>query len=1549
MPNWKKVIVSGSDAALNSLNVTTSLTASGLIYPTVDGTAGQVLTTNGAGSLSFSSSSISASYAITASYAIFAETASSALNAQDILILVKNQSGAPIAKGVVVRITGSNNASDIPRVITASYENDNNSANTLGITNQSIANGADGFVMTEGVLKGINTNAFVSGQLIYLGATGSIIGYAPVAPLHSVRLGEVVREQSNNGSIYVRIDNGYELGELHDVVDTTTTSSYGDLLVKSGSVWTNSRQLTGSYGLTGSLTATSFTGSLFGTASWAINALTASYTPSIAGTDNYIPKFNGSSALENSVMYDDGTNIGIGTTSPSTKLHIAENNTTSYVASSVSLIQPDGGANLLIQNTGTGGFSSLRFVSLNGSNAIGYIGFDNSTASVGGDFVIGQRNGGSSYTEQVRITNAGNVGIGTTSPTNRLQVTGTAGLNNAITSFDSSTFVRIYADATFGSSVNWVTGTALRFATSANNFGSFTERMRIDSSGNVGIGTTSPSTRLDVRYDDGVSSGEHNVLASFSRSGTGPLVIGYRADGSSVSSALIRIGDSLPLTIGTTSANQAFTLLDNGNIGIGNSSPNGALSFADDVRTRKIVLWDGAANNDYQFYGFGVESSTMIQSVYDSTDRFLWVAGTGTTTRNELMVVQGNGNVGIGTSSPSYKLDVSGQQRITLAGYAGIEYHNTPGTWEVYIGTENNTGNARYNSRIGNHTWYANSSATMALSASGAFRLNSYGSGTFTGTATQKLAVDSSGNVIEIPIGAGPVDGSGTANYITRWVDTDTITTSSIYETGGNIGIGITSPSYKLSINGSAGIEASEEYLYFNSSYTVGSNARAKIRAVGAGGGSGYGGDLRISTRQQNNNWNEDAVTIDSTGNVGIGTTTPGALLQIGTSTVTTDSILRLSVAYAGDRASRGGITWHDTSNTTGKIYTEYDGTMTSMVFGSLYNSGYNSNQLMIIRGNGNVGIGTTTPAYRLSVVGKLDLNDGGNSIFIGTNAGLSDDATSNSNIAIGTNASQNNISGSQNVAIGHNALVTNTTINNSAIGANAMRFNTTGDSNTGIGSFALWQTVDGRENTGVGAASLLFNTSGSSNTGVGANALRANTSGSSNTGIGLSALSTNTLGNENTAIGRNAGRYYSTGTSANTNASASIFIGFNSRANNTGETNQIVIGNEALGLGNNTIVLGNDNIVTTALKGNVGIGTTSPTKKLHVVSSGNEGIFMEGSANGGHWFDFKSANSNLWSMGAQPGLMGWYNRTDSTYKMVITDAGNVGIGTTSPAYKLDIDSGSETLAARFFNSSAAQSAIAIGDSGNSNYSNLQLVVDSGVVEMWKGGSAYSGWGGALSLNIYNSNGAIAFHPNNTANAMFINTSGNVGIKTTNPYYPLVVNGIVGIENANELVLFDLGNVGASTIRSISGGLIINTNSTSDALNILSGGNVGIGNSSPSYKLDVNGTARVTTLIETSALKYKTNIQPLDSQLSKVIQLEPVTFDWIDKPNPKTNIGLIADEVEKIYPEFVSKTEDGEIEGIEYSKLTTVLIQSIKELKEIVDKQQEQINALLNK
>ena len=308
----KEFTVSGSGGATNtgSLLTTASFSNPNLTFTKGNGSTFNVNLT--------SLVPTSASYATTSSFitssgvygpygsnsiltASYAETSSFSTAASANTILVLNQSGQNIAKGVVVHITASGNSSDIPRIITASYENDNNSANTLGISSQLITNGSTGYITTEGVVTGINTTAFKSGQLVYLGATGSITGSAPLAPLHAVRLGQVVREQSVNGSIYVRVDNGYELGELHDVRDFTTTSSYGDLLVRSGSVWTNSKQLTGSYGLTGSLTATSFTGSLYGTSSY---ALTASYVSGMLTKSNVVANTGfGGTPLTSSIIF----------------------------------------------------------------------------------------------------------------------------------------------------------------------------------------------------------------------------------------------------------------------------------------------------------------------------------------------------------------------------------------------------------------------------------------------------------------------------------------------------------------------------------------------------------------------------------------------------------------------------------------------------------------------------------------------------------------------------------------------------------------------------------------------------------------------------------------------------------------------------------------------------------------------------------------------------------------------------------------------------------------------------------------------------------------------------------------------------------------------------------------------------------------------------------------------------------------------------------------------------------------------------------------------
>lgn len=225
MPNWKKVIVSGSDAALTSVTATAGFTGS------LQGTA---------------------------SWALNSATASIADRATRLDLIALNQTGGTLAKGTVVRIPAATNSSDTPRIVTASYESDATSAATLGITAEAISNGATGSVILEGVLTGVNTSGWNTGTLLFLGTGGAITATPPTSPNHGVRLGQVIREQSSNGSIYVTVDNGAELGELHDVLDSNygTTTNYGDLLVRSGSVWINSKQMTGSYGLTGSLTAT---------------------------------------------------------------------------------------------------------------------------------------------------------------------------------------------------------------------------------------------------------------------------------------------------------------------------------------------------------------------------------------------------------------------------------------------------------------------------------------------------------------------------------------------------------------------------------------------------------------------------------------------------------------------------------------------------------------------------------------------------------------------------------------------------------------------------------------------------------------------------------------------------------------------------------------------------------------------------------------------------------------------------------------------------------------------------------------------------------------------------------------------------------------------------------------------------------------------------------------------------------------------------------------------------------------------------------------------
>ncbi len=115
-------------------------------------------------------------------------------------------------------------------------------------------------------------------------------------------------------------------------------------------------------------------------------------------------------------------------------------------------------------------------------------------------------------------------------------------------------------------------------------------------------------------------------------------------------------------------------------------------------------------------------------------------------------------------------------------------------------------------------------------------------------------------------------------------------------------------------------------------------------------------------------------------------------------------------------------------------------------------------------------------------------------------------------------------------------------------------------------------------------------------------------------------------------------------------------------------------------------------------------------------------------------------------------------------------------------------------------------------------------------------------------------------------------------------------------------------------------------------------GLVGIGNTGPSYILDVSGHARFTGGYTTSDQRWKTNIEPLKDSLGLVTKLQGVSFDWKRKGFPNTRfaegkqIGFIAQEVEKILPTIVSTNKDG-YKNLSYESVTPVLVEAMKELK----------------
>ena len=135
---------------------------------------------------------------------------------QEQIALVKNATGSSIAKGKVVYINGAQGQR--PTIALSDADTEATSSKTLGITAETIADGAEGFVTTFGILRGVNTNSFTAGQALWLSSTaGEVTATIPAEPAHLVFIGYAVKISSTAGEIFVNPQNGYELAELHGV------------------------------------------------------------------------------------------------------------------------------------------------------------------------------------------------------------------------------------------------------------------------------------------------------------------------------------------------------------------------------------------------------------------------------------------------------------------------------------------------------------------------------------------------------------------------------------------------------------------------------------------------------------------------------------------------------------------------------------------------------------------------------------------------------------------------------------------------------------------------------------------------------------------------------------------------------------------------------------------------------------------------------------------------------------------------------------------------------------------------------------------------------------------------------------------------------------------------------------------------------------------------------------------------------------------------------------------------------------------------------------
>ncbi|MEW5767367.1 MAG: tail fiber domain-containing protein, partial [bacterium] len=305
---------------------------------------------------------------------------------------------------------------------------------------------------------------------------------------------------------------------------------------------------------------------------------------------------------------------------------------------------------------------------------------------------------------------------------------------------------------------------------------------------------------------------------------------------------------------------------------------------------------------------------------------------------------------------------------------------------------------------------------------------------------------------------------------------------------------------------------------------------------------------------------------------------------------------------------------------------------------------------------------------------------------------------------------------------------------------------------------------------------------------------------------------------------------------------------------------------------------------------------------------------------------------------------------------------GKVGIGTTSPEFRLSIDNDGGILAKGAQGSGATlttsgagtrliwyprKAAFRAGIVGGSEWDDANIGPYSTAMG---GGSIASGNNStAMGINTTASGqystamggGSIASGHYSTAMGFSTTASGNsstaMGDNTTaSGQYSTAMGRLVTAQAYCSIVLGEGLDYNNRLINNTPDSLIVGFNSNTTLF--VDSDQVGIMTSSPAtgFELDVNGDIRCVSLTQTSSLRFKEDIREIDKPLERVMSLRGVYFNW--KDSNKQDIGLIAEEVGRVIPEVVTYEENGvDAIGLDYARLVALLIEAVKEQQKRIE------------